>query len=185
MVCARASLKIIMFRFFFIFLFLLSVYIEEIKADIIKVPQTTMKIVGSTEDKDYEDLVEKILIEASEISKLPKVSNYCLKAIDSQGTMIGGLAGYEFYGSFYIDVLWIDPAYRKKGIGSQLLQQIEKESRNKGLLFLSVSTMEWWDAKNFYEKNGFELEFVRKGFANGYNQYHLRKNIHVEERDET
>lgn len=167
-------------------LFLLfSIDIAGAHADIIKDNQATMKIVGSEEEKDYTDLVEKITTEASQKTQLPIVSNYCLKAIDNQGEMVGGLAGYEFYGSFYIDVLWIAPGHRKNGIGSLLLRQLEKESRDKGLLFLSVSTMEWWDAKEFYEKNGFQLEFVRKGFANGYKQYHLRKNIYLEERDET
>ena len=168
-----------------ILLLLFSISVKDAHADIIKDNQAAMKIVGSEEEKDYADLVEKITTEASQKTQLPKVSNYCLKAIDNQGKMVGGLAGYEFYGSFYIDVLWIESEHRKNGIGSLLLRQLEKESRNKGLLFLSVSTMEWWDAKDFYEKNGFQLEFVREGFANSYKQYHLRKNIQLEEREET
>jgi ribosomal protein S18 acetylase RimI-like enzyme len=136
-----------------------------------------MKIIISSEDKVYSTLVDNITTEGAAITQLPKVSAYCLQALNNSGKMIGGLAGYEFYGSFIVDVLWIDPEHRKQGIGSLLLKKLEEFGKEKKLKFLSVTSMGWWNALPFYEKNGFEIEFIREGFENNYRQYQLIKNL--------
>lgn len=136
-----------------------------------------MNIIVSSEEKIYSTLVDKITSEGAKITKLPKVSAYSLQAINDNEEMVGGLAGFEFYGSFVIDVLWVEPEHRHKSIGSLLLKKLEEFGKEKGLKFISVSTMEFWGALHFYEKNGFEIEFVRNEFANNYKQYHLIKKL--------
>lgn len=45
--------------------------------------------------------------------------------------------------------------YRGKGIGSELLFEICKELRSRGIRFLKLHSQ--YPAKDFYEKNGFEI----------------------------
>jgi GNAT superfamily N-acetyltransferase len=124
-----------------------------------------------------ESLALKITEEASLKTGLKKVCNFGIEVTDENNKLIGGLSGYEFYGSLIIDILWIDPLYRKKTIGSLLLKKVDDLAKQRSIKFISVSTMEWWDCVNFYEKHGFKLEFIREGFDNGYKQYHLKKTL--------
>ncbi|MBW8308656.1 MAG: GNAT family N-acetyltransferase [Candidatus Paracaedibacteraceae bacterium] len=124
-----------------------------------------------------EHLALKITEEASLKTGLKKVCSFGIEVKDENNKLIGGLSGYEFYGSLVIDVLWIDPLYRKKTIGSLLLKKVDALAKQRNIKFISVSTMEWWDCVHFYEKHGFKLEFIRDGFDNGYKQYHLKKTL--------
>jgi GNAT superfamily N-acetyltransferase len=105
------------------------------------------------------------------------VESIFLKAVNTNQKMVGGLSAYTFYGCLVIDVIWIEPCFRRKGIGMALIQNAEILAKKKGLSMISVSTMEWWEATQFYKKCGFCIEFVRKGFRGGFKQYHLIKHL--------
>ena len=42
---------------------------------------------------------------------------------DANGNVIGGILGGTYWGWLYIDILWVDENYRRKGIGASLLQE--------------------------------------------------------------
>lgn len=125
----------------------------------------------------YETMLFNIAREGAQKADVSPVTPFYLEVVDSNNHPIGGLAGYEFYGSLLIDILWVDPNHRRKGIGSTLLQKAEEWAQEKNLRFIMLSTMEFWSAQKFYEKNGFSLEYVREGFEKGFKQYHLIKKI--------
>ena len=50
----------------------------------------------------------------------------------SDGDIIGGILGGTYWGWMYIDILWVKDEHRKKGIGSALLAEAEKEARRRG-----------------------------------------------------
>ena len=43
------------------------------------------------------------------------------------GDVIGGILGGTYWGWMYIDILWVHENHRKKGIGSRLLKEAEKD----------------------------------------------------------
>lgn len=47
---------------------------------------------------------------------------------DEKGNMVGGINSMLYYcwNTMYVDMLWINENYRKKGFGSKLLKAIEK-----------------------------------------------------------
>ena len=58
-------------------------------------------------------------------------------------------------------MLWISPAHQRQGVGQALLNQIEKELRNKQARLLLVETsslIEFGAARAFYSKQGFTNE---------------------------
>lgn len=129
-------------------------------------------------DNNYgEYLAESITNEAHRLFKLDKIKHIVFKHKDKSGKSVGGLCCYEFYGTLLIDVLWIEENCRKQGIGTNLLKKAEEYALSKKLQKISVSTMECWNAVNFYKKNGFHIEFVKTGFSNGLKQYFLAKDL--------
>lgn len=54
--------------------------------------------------------------------------------------------------------------------------EAEKIGRERLCTFAAVDTMDW-EALPFYEKLGYSVEFVRKGFENESKMFMLRKNL--------
>lgn len=56
----------------------------------------------------------------------------------------------------YIDILWIDQAYRRQGLGSLLMRTVEEQAKYKGAYVAHLSTFDW-QGKDFYLKHGYEV----------------------------
>ncbi len=91
-----------------------------------------------------------------------------LKAVDACGDIIGSVRAYQENGTVYIGKLMVHPNMQKKGIGTKLLLEIEKEYPNQRYeLFISTKSI---SNIRLYEKLGYkifkeeavseELEFV-------------------------
>lgn len=90
--------------------------------------------------------------------------------------LIGGAIGFVCYSWYYLDLLFVEDAYRKKGIGSQLLKQIEQFAKEN---HLTGVRMETWDfqALGFYQSNGYKVFGEIKDCPPGTIEYHLKKEL--------
>ena len=70
--------------------------------------------------------------------------------------LIGGAIGFIKYNWYFLDMLYIDEEYRKRNIGTSLINELENFARKEKLTGIRTDT---WDfqAKEFYEKMGFKL----------------------------
>lgn len=67
----------------------------------------------------------------------------------------------------YINNIAVKPEYRNRGIGSALLEEINKESRKLNLSFLTLEVRESnLSAIHLYQKKGYEKVGTRKDFYN-------------------
>ena len=80
-------------------------------------------------------------------------------------TIVGAISGATFFAEIYIDELVVKEAYRGKGIGTELIDTVLEYYKDYGFNNINCCTNEF-QAPGFYEKCGFELEFVRKNKAN-------------------
>ena len=112
---------------------------------------------------------------ACNIKKMPPIEEYSFLVFKNQEIM-GGIYGYMYYGCLYIDELWLHKDLREQGIGSKLMNAAEKLAVEKNCLFSTVNTMDL-EAKDFYLKLGYELEFERKGYLHNSTMYLFRKNF--------
>lgn len=79
-------------------------------------------------------------------------------------------------GSLQIRQLFVEPQYRRRGLGKMLLTKALSYGEQQGCLVAFVETMSF-QALPFYEKLGFSLEFSRYGFTRNAALHFLRKKL--------
>lgn len=78
-----------------------------------------------------------------------------LKAVDEEGGIIGSVRAYQEEGTVYIGKLMVHPNMQKRGIGTKLLLEMEKEYPNQRYeLFTSTKSL---SNIRLYEKLGYEI----------------------------
>lgn len=95
---------------------------------------------------------------------------------DKYGNIIGGILGGTYWGWMYIDILWVREDCRRKGLGSKLLIEAEKEAVRRGCHHVHVDTMSW-QAPKFYEKHGYETIGILPDIPKGNQKYLLMKTL--------
>lgn len=116
----------------------------------------------------------------SEYAKLmknqPPIQTFGFFVHDESQKILGGCTCAMYYGCLSIDSLWLDASLRGKRIGTNLMQLAEDHGKKHGCLFATVNTMDW-EALEFYQKLGYEVEHKREGYLNHSTFYFLRKNL--------
>ena len=103
---------------------------------------------------------------------LNKVFFNSLVSVDDK---INGIIVYNlFYDRIEIEYIIVPEEYRKQGIGSNLLSEIEKENINNITLEVRESNVA---AINFYKKNSYKIEAVRKNYYGNEDGYLMMKEI--------
>ena len=93
---------------------------------------------------------------------------------DDNGNIIGGILGGTYWGWMYIDILWVQADFRRRGIGSKLLVEAEQEAARRGCHHVHLDTMSW-QAPEFYKKHGYEVIGVLPDIPSGNQKYLLMK----------
>ena len=131
------------------------------------------------EKAESNELLE-IFIEAEQANYEAKhgiVCNYtpfCFIAKEGD-ELVGAIAGATFFSEVYIDELVVREDQRGKDIGTKLINAVEEYYKDSGFNNMNTCTNEF-QAPKFYEKCGFELEFVRKNKDNPkLNKYYYVK----------
>lgn len=94
----------------------------------------------------------------------------------SNGMVIGGINGLALYGCLYIEMLWVKTEWRKQGLGKKLMNEAEMIGRERKCTFATVTTMDW-EAFPFYQRLGYDIEFIREGYEKESKMYMLRKKL--------
>ncbi len=103
-------------------------------------------------------------------------SNFAFLAKD-ENKVIGALSGHAYEEEVHVSNLVIEESYRHLKIGSRLLKEVEDYFREKGFKIIELTTYEF-QARSFYERNGFKVEFKRENKGNPkFAKYFLVKSL--------
>ncbi|MBI5273770.1 MAG: GNAT family N-acetyltransferase [Chlamydiales bacterium] len=128
-----------------------------------------------TVPSNYEDILfEGINKEAALAKNMKPIRTFGVFIKDTHETVVGGANGITYYGCLYVDMLWISDTLRHHGYGTRLMQESEKIGRERGCCFATVNTMDF-EALPFYQKLGYNIEFIRSGYENDSKVYFLKK----------
>lgn len=131
-------------------------------------------------DDDAEYICDK-LVEYN-LSKVPKTQreefiSINKKIVDEDGSIIAGcIAKIYCWNVIYIDILWVDEKYRKSGLGTRLLNEIEAVALEEKCSLIHLDTFDF-QAKDFYIKNGYEIFGVLEDCPKGHCRYYLKKKL--------
>jgi GNAT superfamily N-acetyltransferase len=94
-------------------------------------------------------------------------------------TVAGGLNGSMHWGWCYIRHLWVEAAWRRRGLGRRLVDEAEVWARARGCVGLYVDTFDA-GAAMFYERAGYDVFGRIEGFPPGHARYFLQKKLVAE-----
>jgi GNAT superfamily N-acetyltransferase len=93
---------------------------------------------------------------------------------DDEGTLVGGLIGATLWTWLSIDVLWVEPSLRGRGHGHALLRAAETAAVARGCTHAQLATFDW-QARRFYERNGYVVWGELDGFPTGHSHFQMRR----------
>lgn len=131
-------------------------------------------------DTDADYICDK-LVEYN-LSRVPKTQetdfvNIFKKIVNDEGEIIAGcLAKMYCWNVIYVDILWIDESYRKQGLGSKLLKEIERIAVEENCTLIHLDTFDF-QAKDFYIKHGYEVFGILEDCPKEHCRYYLKKKL--------
>ena len=128
----------------------------------------------SSEDQDA--LLEGVIEAAASAKGMGRIRPFAFFIKNFEKAILAGAKGVSLYGCLYVDLLWVSPELRRLGLGSKLMHACERLAQERGCAFVILTTMDW-EALPFYQKLGYEVEFVREGYEKNSKMYALRKNL--------
>ena len=125
---------------------------------------------------EEESILFEGIVQAAVANGMSRIRPFAFFIKNPAKAILAGVKGVSLYGCLYVDMLWVVPEMQHKGLGSKLVLECEKLGRSKQCTFVSLTTMDW-EALPFYQKLGYEIEFVREGYEKNSKMYLLRKSL--------
>ena len=103
------------------------------------------------------------------------------KLVDRDGRMVAAvIAGVDGDDCTDIDGIWVEEAYRRRGLGSYLLRETEREAEKSGAYVLLTDACDW--NLGFFGKNGYKVRGERVDCPSGHSAFELEKRLGDETR---
>lgn len=93
-----------------------------------------------------------------------------------EGVFVGCVVVQMFWGQLHIKLLIVEEGHRNKGYAKKLMEHAFKYGKERGCSFAFVETLSF-QAPDFYQKLGFEVEFKRDGYDRDTSFYYLRRDL--------
>ena len=95
---------------------------------------------------------------------------------DRKNKVVGGMLGYTFADWMHINILWVEESFRNKNNGSRLLKMAENEAVKRGCKHVDLDTFSW-QAKPFYERNGYTPFATLDNYPEGHRKHFMKKDL--------
>ncbi|MCG9628977.1 GNAT family N-acetyltransferase, partial [Vibrio mediterranei] len=97
-----------------------------------------------------------------------------VKFCQNDGFIIGGASARSFGDWLLLDLLWVHEQFRSQGIGERILTEIEQLGKKKGCKKCLLDTLDF-QAKPFYEKNGYVTQWTQPNYPKSGAKYFMTK----------
>lgn len=131
----------------------------------------------TNEDKEY--LVEKLVdynlskVQANQSELFIDLS----RKIEKDGKIIAGIIARMYcWNVVYIDTLWVDSNYRSEKLGTLLLKSVEQQALSNNVYLIHLDTFDF-QAKEFYEKQGYEVFGQLDNCPRNHTRYYMKKDF--------
>ncbi len=134
-----------------------------------------MKIIELNEDQ-VEDIEARL--SAFDENYITYKMDGCIRiGVEDNGRLIAGLdACITAFRILYVSTVFVDEAYRRKGIGARMIREMEKRAFAMGVNTVRLDTFSW-QGKAFYEALGYQCAGHYENAEDGYSEYFFMKRI--------
>ena len=102
--------------------------------------------------------------------------DFCKKLVDEDGKFAAGVIADVDKGAYgFVDALYVEEPLRHQGLGTYLLQEVEKLAKENDTPMILTNAGDW--NFGFFKKNGYLLRGELKDVPQGHNCYELYKKI--------
>jgi GNAT superfamily N-acetyltransferase len=117
------------------------------------------------------DEIDEFNLQATGMTEFHELLNV---ETDDCGELLGGVYGWTWGGTCWIEALWVRADMRRRRVGSRLLASVEVDARRHGCQQLALYT-HTFQAPRFYERHGFEVVGALDDYPKGHSKLLLRK----------
>ena len=136
-----------------------------------------MKIVSESDYKAFEEAIEPLWVAQNAADGTENAKEqWAFVVRDEAGAVVGGVGGHFKWDWMYVQHLIVAPELRGKGTGRELMRQAEELARSKGGVGMYLKTL-GYQAPDFYQKCGFEVNGVIADMPKGTSHYTLVKRL--------
>ena len=97
--------------------------------------------------------------------------------MEEDGRIIAGLdACVTAFRILYVSTVFVDGEYRRRGIGTALVREMERRALSMGVNRIRLDTFSW-QGREFYETLGYEQVGHYENDAEGYAEYFFLKRL--------
>lgn len=116
-------------------------------------------------------IVDRGLSESNEAAApLLQIERLSCFASLASGAVVGGAVGRRWGECCELQQLWVDPAYRRRGIGSKLVRLFEARAAERGCRTFYLETFSF-QAPDFYRSLGYHAAAEIRGAPAGIVKY--------------
>ena len=95
---------------------------------------------------------------------------------NENGDVIAGAAARSFGDWLLLDTLWVSDELRGQNVGTKILNEVESLGKKRGCKRCLLDTLNF-QAKPFYEKHGYEVQWVQEGYPKTGCKYFMVKEL--------
>ena len=134
-----------------------------------------MEIIELNE-KQIEEIEDKLSAYDNDFIKFKLDGNIHI-GIKENGKLIAGLdACMTAFKILYVSTVFVEEAYRRKGYGTKLMQEMEKRAKKLGANIIRLDTFNW-QGKEFYKAIGYEMVGSYENKTEGYSEHFFLKRL--------
>ena len=124
--------------------------------------------------KDIEILIEGVNSYGRTISLSDATSIACFVRLEGQ--VIAGVSGRMEFSRLFINYLWVKDEYRKQGIASRLLENIEVAAKDQNCSDVFIETL-LDEVAEIYNRLGYQKLVKIPNYVGTFSRWILKKNL--------
>ncbi len=105
-----------------------------------------------------------------------KWKNLAITIRNDAGDIVGGVTGEAWADWLFVQLLWLDEAYRGQDLASRAMDALEDEARSFGAKHAYLDTFSF-QARPFYEKRGYRVFGTLENYPDAHSRYWMTKSL--------
>jgi GNAT superfamily N-acetyltransferase len=105
-----------------------------------------------------------------------KWKNLAITIRNDAGYIVGGVTGEAWADWLFVQLLWLDEAYRGQDLASRAMDALEDEARAFGAKHAYLDTFSF-QARPFYEKRGYRVFGTLENYPDAHSRYWMTKSL--------